>query len=359
MNTPIKYQPTFEQPMPDEAEVVADLTQSLHKIAQTTFEDSGHALRGVHAKSHGLIRGELTVNGNLSNALAQGIFAKPSTYPVIIRLSTSPGDLLDDDVSTPRGFAMKVVGVEGDRLPGSEGAVTQDFLMVNGPAFLKPDAKSFARSLKQLAATTDKAEGLKKVLSAVLRGTEKVIESVGGESATLKSMGGHPETNILGETFFTQTPFLYGPYMAKFSIAPVSANLLALKDAKVDLKDKPNGLRDAVIDFFGANEAEWELRVQLCTDIEKMPIEDASVVWPEELSPFIAVGRIKVSKQQAWDAAESTRREDGLAFSPWRGIAAHRPLGSVNRARRATYQASADFRGTHNRCPVQEPQRAR
>lgn len=355
MIAPLKYDPSYETVTDDEPATEQDLVQTLQRISATTFADSGHALRSVHAKSHGLLRGEMTVNGGLPAVFAQGIFANPVTFPVVIRLSTSPGDLLDDDVSTPRGFALKVIGVEGSRLPGSEGETTQDFLMVNGPAFLKPDAKSFAGSLKQLAATTDKAEGLKKVLSAVLRGTEKLVEAVGGESLTLKSLGGHPLTHILGETFYTQTPFLYGQYMAKLSIAPVSANMKALKGARVDLKDHPDGLRDAVVSFFNLEEAQWELRVQLCRDIGQMPIEDASQRWSEDLSPYVAVAQIRVARQQAWIANDSTKQEDGLSFSPWHGIAAHRPLGSVNRARRQTYLASAQFRGTHNRCPMHEP----
>jgi hypothetical protein len=55
-----------------------------------------------------------------------------------MRLSTTPGDILPDDVSTPRAMAIKIIGVEGERLPGTEGDVTQDFVMVNGPAFNKP-----------------------------------------------------------------------------------------------------------------------------------------------------------------------------------------------------------------------------
>jgi hypothetical protein len=37
-----------------------------------------------------------------------------------MRFSTSPGDLLPDSVSTPRGLALKIFGVTGERLPGSE-----------------------------------------------------------------------------------------------------------------------------------------------------------------------------------------------------------------------------------------------
>ena len=61
--------------------------------------------------------------------------------------------------------------------------------MVNGPVFTAPNAKAFLKSLKLLAKTTDRAEWAKKALSAVLRGTERVLEAVGGGSATLQTMG--------------------------------------------------------------------------------------------------------------------------------------------------------------------------
>ena len=122
-----------------------------------------------------------------------------------------------------------------------------------------------------------------------MRGVESVVESVGGESPTLRSLGGHPPTHILGETYYTQVPLLYGLYMAKLSIAPVLSELRALTCAPVDVNDKPNGLREAVVDFFRTNGREWEVRAQLCTDLEAMPIEDASVRWPEDQSPYVPV----------------------------------------------------------------------
>jgi hypothetical protein len=274
---------------------------------------------------------------------------------VAIRMSTTPGDVLDDRVSTPRGMALKVIGVPGARLPGSEGATTQDFLLVNGPAFLAPTAKKFLGSLKLLASTTDRIPRLKRAFSALLRGTEKLIEAVGGESGTIKGLGGHPETNPLGETYFSQVPFLYGLHMAKWQIAPVSPALQQLKNAPVDLDDRPDGIRQAVAEHFTTQGAEWELRVQLCTDLDAMPIEDATVPWPEDQSPFVAVARITVAPQDSWSTARSGAMDDGLAFSPWHGLAAHRPLGSINRVRRAAYEGSAGARSPRGRCPIHEP----
>ena len=356
--TPVRFDPSQERAEKDEAKTTAELIETLRHIAEKTFADSGHALRAVHAKSHGVVRGELQVLEGLPAHLAQGLFATPKRYPVVMRLSTSPGDILDDRISTPRGLGLKVIGVDGARLPDSQGDTTQDFVMVNGPAFLVPGPKKFLGNLKLLAATTDKAEGLKRVLSAALQGTEKALEAVGGKSTTLIALGGHPKTNPLGETYFSQAPILYGDYMAKVSVAPVSAELVALKDAPVDLHDKPDGLRQAVSDFFAGHAGEWEVRVQLCTDLEVMPIEDASVEWLQDKSPYIAVARIRVPAQPSTAADGGQAVDDRLAFSPWHGLAAHRPLGAINRVRKAVYDSSRDFRAANNRCPIHEPRSA-
>ena len=352
---PIPYSPSVEVPEEDEEKTTDDLIEQMTKIQETVYKDGGHALRSVHAKSHGLLNATLIVSEGLPFALAQGVFARPGRYPVVMRYSAIPGDPLDDDVSTPRGLSIKILGVEGTRLPGSEGATTQDFVMVNGPAFSAKNAKKFLGNVKMLAATTDKAEGAKKALSSVFQVIEKGIEAVGGKSATLIALGGHPETNVLGETYYTQVPMRYGDYIAKLSVAPSTAALKALTDAKVDLTDKPNGLRDAVVDFFATQGGEWDVRIQLCTDLEAMPIEDASVVWPEEQSPYVTVARLVAEPQTAWTQARSTVVDDGLSFSPWHGVMAHQPLGNVMRTRKRSYEASVAFRASHGGPTVAEP----
>jgi hypothetical protein len=150
----------------------------------------------------------------------------------------------------------------------------------------------------------------------VLRGAEVALEAVGGESGTLKSLGGHPETHILGETFYTAVPFFHGLYCAKLCVAPVSPGLTALTDAPLDVNGKANGLRDAVNEFVANNDAAWEVRVQLATDIEKIPIEDASVQWPEDASPYVTVARIRAAPQAAWSEARSAAIDDCMAFCP-------------------------------------------
>lgn len=352
---PLPYRSDIERRELSEDHLAHALRWMMRDIQRTTLRHYGHSTRGIHSKSHGLIEGQLEVLGNLPPELAQGLFAKPRGYPVVMRLSINRGDIIDDDISVPRGLALKVVGIEGERLRGSEGNVTQDFLFVNQPAFTEPNLKVFVRNIAFVDATTDTGLAWKKVFGAALRPVVAGIRGLGGRAWTLTTMGGHPLTHPLGDIYYSQVPFRYGDFVAKFSLAPVSPELGALRDRQVDLRGKPNGLREALIDFFRVTGGVWELRAQLRTDARAMPIEDASVVWPAEKSPYRTVARLTVPPQPAWSEERARQVDDGLTFNPWNGLKAHQPLGAINRVRREAYPESAAFRARHNGCPIREP----
>jgi hypothetical protein len=352
---PIRYDATVETPDTDEAQTNQGLIDTITQIQSKVYGDSSHAARGVHAKGHGILIGELRILENLPPVLAQGLFARAGTYPIVMRFSTIPGDVLDDGVSVPRGLAIKVVGVPGARAPGSEGEVTQDFVLANGPVFAKAHPKDFLHTLKLLASSTDKAPGLKKALSVVMRGTEKALEAVGAQSSTVMTLGGYPAVHPLGDEFYSQTPILYGDYMAKVAAKPFSPELRALTKAPLDLKDRPNAIRESIVDHFRTGWGEWELQVQLCTDLKAMPIEDTAVQWPEDQSPYLAVARISIPAQDAWSADRVALVEERMAFTPWHALAAHRPLGAMNRVRKTVYEHAARFRAQHNRAETVEP----
>jgi catalase len=325
-------------------------------IAERTFADGGHPIRPVHAKSHGILEGYFEVDAGLPAELAQGLFAKSGRYPLVMRYSTIPGDILDDSVSVPRGLAIKVVGVEGERLEGSERDVTQDFVFNNGPAFGTPTPKRFHARVRLLALTTDRFEWLKKALSVVMRQLQWIIVALTGRTnSTVATLGGHPQTHILGDTFYSQAALRFGDFIAKIAVAPISPELAALKLAPLDVSGRPYGLREAVVAFFKKNGGTWEVRVQLCTDLALMPIEDASAVWPEDMSPYRPIGRIRVEPQIAWSETRASAVDDGMSFSPWHGLAAHRPLGGIMRARREVYERAARLRAEQNGRVIEEP----
>ena len=155
-----RYRDDLEIIEKDEPETARALAETMMSIAYKTYGDGGHAIRTVHAKSHGLLEAEVEVYPNLPVPLAQGLFARPGRYRAVVRLSTTPGDILHDSVSTPRGFALKVLDVDGERLNPEEASRSQDFVMANGKQFNAPSAKAFLKNLKLLASSTDRAEGI-------------------------------------------------------------------------------------------------------------------------------------------------------------------------------------------------------
>ncbi|KAB0680390.1 catalase family protein [Aureimonas leprariae] len=354
VGVPVRYSPAVEDVRPGEGETVRHLNETFDTILETTANDYGHAVRSVHAKAHGILEGTLDIAEGLPPELAQGLFAKPGRHRVYLRISTNAGDILPDAISLPRGVALKVLDVEGERLLGAEGGA-QDFVMVNGPVFQTKTADQFLGNLKLLAGTTDRLEGTKKVMSAVLRGVNTALGAVGIESSKLQSLGGAPNVDPLGETYYSVTPFRYGDYIAKFSLAPASPELKALSGKTIDAGGRPDAIRETVQAEMQGITAVWDLRVQLCRDLDKQPVEDPTVEWKEDEAPFQTVATVTVAMQDSWDEARVQAVNEEMRFSIWTGLAAHQPLGNINRARRDTYRHSAEFRQRFNRCPIHEP----
>jgi len=352
--SPVRYTPAVEEIQPDEGETIQGLNDTFDTILETTAKEDGHAVRSVHAKAHGILEGRMVIAENLPPELAQGLFAKLGEHKVVMRISTNAGDILPDAISLPRGLALKVLDVEGERLPGAQGT-TQDFIMVNGPVFQAKTADKFLGNLKMLASTTNRLEGVKEAVSTVARGLNKALSAVGIESTKLQSLGGAPNVDPLGETYYSVTPFRYGDHIAKFSVAPVAPALLARKGQEIDATDRPDAIRETVQSEMLGIDGVWEFRVQLCRDLEKQPVEDPTVQWDEEEAPFRTVATITVPRQDSWDAARVQAVNEEMHFMIWTGLAAHQPLGNINRARREAYQHSARFRERFNRCPIHEP----
>ncbi len=131
----VPYSDSTETIPPDEDRTIQEVIASLARVSRTLATRYHHAVRPSHGKSHALLKGTLTVLGGLPESLAQGLFAVPRTYDLLARLSIEPGELLADTIHTPRGIALKVIGVPGSMLSGHEDEVTQDFLLSSGRRF--------------------------------------------------------------------------------------------------------------------------------------------------------------------------------------------------------------------------------
>ena len=351
----VRYSDDVEQREADEDHIINEIIASMQREGRVTRERYGRAIRTSHAKSHGLVTGELRVLDGLPPELRQGLFSEPRTYPVIVRLSHVPGEFLDDRrVSTPRGMAIKVLDVEGEMLPDHRGEVTQDFVLDTGKVFPSPGLKTFLATIQALETVTPAPEALKSAVSFASRALNATLNAVGGDSANLDFFG-HPPWHPLAEAYYSQAPIRYGDYIAKLSVRPVSPGLKALEGEKLDVSKDENALRTAVVEFFHSNPAEFEVGVQLCTNLDRMPVDNANMEWPEDESPYRPVARLSLPAQDAYSPERQTYVEEVLAFCPAHSLAAHRPLGSIMRARMRAYEVLGKARRRENSRPIREP----
>ncbi|OUJ70471.1 catalase family protein [Hymenobacter crusticola] len=353
--TYVRYGDGVEETQPNEEQLIDETVASMGRLNRFMFEKHRHAIRDAHAKSHGVLRGELHIYPNLPEHLAQGLFAQARTYPVIIRLSSAPGAIGSDKQSTFKGMAVKVIGVEGEKfLPDQVDEVTQDFLLVSDPVIPTGDIKSYHDMQLKLEKLAHTPEAFQEALSTVSRVANKALNAVGLNPQISPLGPGHPHYHLLGETYHSMGAFRYGDYVAKISAAPHSANVQALVGQEVEVSDDSTW-RDIVVDFFRSQGAEYELRAQLCTDLKNMPVEDASVEWPAEQSPYQPIGKLVIPAQEAYSPARRVFADDVLSFNPFHCLPAHRPLGSINRARVKAYEASTAYRHHMNAQPRREP----
>ncbi len=358
----LPYSPSVEQPAPDEHVVFDELSRTMQHITRTMAARYRNAYRPVHAKSHGLLVGTLTVLPSLPDHLAQGLFAKADSHPVLMRFSTNPGDLLADNVSSPRGLAVKVLGVEGEMVPNHAGETTQDFVCVDADRFGAPDPAGFLKQIKLFDKNLNVSEGAKHVVSVTARAINATIGVVGLHSATLEGIGA-PAVHILGESFTTVTPLRYGRYVAKLGFAPASESLRKLTGESVDLGDDYNALEELIKKFFRHETAVWDVKVQLALSpnpeadekSNKFPIEDASKEWPKDDSPWQTVAQITVAPQDTYSDARELFFDNQISFSPWHALAAHQPLGGIMRSRLKAYEEAAKYRAQRNQHPHVEP----
>jgi hypothetical protein len=342
----LPYADTIETHEKNEQETIDGIVKGMTQESTVVEKREHHAVRASHAKSSACVTGEITIAAGLPPELAQGLFARAGTYPVAVRFAQGPGETLGDRVSTHRGMAIKVFGVEGEKLAGHD-ADTQDFVFATGPTFPSGTASGFLRDAKQIGAATPAPEGLKSAVSSLARNLNKVLNAIGTELPKADFFG-HPYSHPLGDAYFSQAPVRYGDYVAKLAAFPASVAQDQLRDWQLDPHQDEDGFRHAAVDFFAENDVIFELRAQLWTNAKTQPIEDASVEWSMDESEYRTVATIRLPCQAAYGPDRVRYFDEVMTFRPAHSLASHRPLGSVMRARLQVYAALSDFRHREN-----------
>jgi len=163
--------------------------------------------------------------------------------------------------------------------------------------------------------------------------------------------------NLLLSTYWTMGAVRHGDYIAKVRFAPVPAFADKVVQRDLDLESAAEVFRPALIAELRERPYEFDIQVQLCADLVQMPVEDLTVEWREQLSPFVTVAKLRLPRQDISDD-DNLAKMDALSFTPWRVTAEHAPLGNIMRVRKEVYRRSSILRHKLNQQERSEPHSA-
>ncbi|MCE5363568.1 catalase family protein [Pseudomonas anguilliseptica] len=337
----------FSGPVASEEQIPADeaaLTQGIIEDAIRVVEqhrDNTRVLRDAHAKAHGCVKAEVTVNADLDSSLQRGVLSEPGkTWQAWMRLSNGNAYPQFDRARDARGMAIKLLDVAGEKLTHSpQHALEQDFVMFNHPAFFVRDVAEYKSNF---AAQADGKKAMAFFTSWDPRSWE-----IRHLIIALKTLSPAPESPV-ATTYNSIAPFKLGEHNIKYRVIPQpeACPQYQLPEQNQDL---PNFLRNALYQQLSLDRvpACFALQVQRQNPDYYMPIEDPSVEWSEAISPFETVATIKVPAQD-FDSREQNLFCDNLSFNPWHALPEHRPIGGINRLRKAVYEAVSIYRLERN-----------
>ena len=304
-------------------QMVAEMSQ---RIAAITLAEAKNGIvpRFNQPKTVGCVAAEFRVHEDIPDDLKKGLFSQPAAYPAMLRFANATNR--DDSKKDIRGLSIKVSNVKGPILWGQPGI--QDFVLNSFPALFvatPEEFQSFIRARqedKKLRFFFNPFDPHLKSLWIVFKARKKHISP-------------------LDIRYWSTVPYALGEssdQVVKYSITPCS-------DHKTTMVVQPgdNQLRAAIKSHLQKGAACFYFGVQLQTDPDTMPIEDATVTWDEEASPFRTVATISI-KNQDFDNPAALADCEKISFNPWQGLAAHKPLGRMNAARQQVYENAAKLR---------------
>lgn len=325
---------------PDEEKSLDDIIDLMAEQMRGHFKP-GKYERGGNTKTHGIVRATVTIRDDLPEHCKVGVFAKPKTFQAYVRFS-GPGPDVPSDIRDV-GFtsmAVKLMGVEGEKLLEEE-KYTQDFITICTPTFVTPNTRENAKL--QYWSLLDMP------IYYFLNPKDSHLRDF-----MMQSLWNETQYNPLGQRHWSCVPYLLGEGQAMmYSFVPktkVERKIPGAPFGKIPF----NYLRDNMIKTLAKKDVEFDLMIQLQTDSHRMPIETATVRWPEKLSPFIPAATVHIP-QQKFDSKRQFDFAKQLKMNPWHCLAEHRPLGNQSRARLRMYQTLANFRQEMNKTQHIEP----
>lgn len=292
--------------------------------------------RAVFLKQHGCAYGEMVVEGGLPDDLRVGVLAG-DRYPVWMRFSSDvpPGY---PDAGTTVGVGLKLFGVPGHKLLEPD-ALTQDFVFQNFDVFFVPDARAMCEFTYAGVAEHDYGSYL-----AQHPKTKQILADMSRQVGSVTAI-----------EYWSVLPSAFGrDRYVKYKLEPV----LDAPPPEPPANPTPGYLAADLAARLASGGLSFRFLVQLRTEPDAMPLDDATVRWEETVSRPVHVATVHLPPQDVGAPGQGDFGEN-LSFTAWHSLDDHAPVGSLQDARRVVYEASAALRRTANGVPLVEPRSPR
>jgi hypothetical protein len=306
-----------------EAELLQTYAEQIVAVQDDNLRgEAGAPRRGFHAKQVAGIEGaRFVVAGDVPAELRCPLLQPGSEHAATVRFSNGSGLVQSDRDPDLRGIGVRV------HLPGGP----QDLLCTNTPASHARDAAQF------MAAAVAMAGGRK------VRAFPRLVKRVGtGEALRItsffRSAIARAVTSMAEQSFWSRAPFAIGDRAVRMKLESTAA---PDPDAQMPASD---GLSEELATRLRAGELRWRLLLLPFVDEATTPIEDGAVAWPEDGAVPVAELVLPTMDLSSQAAVEAAARVDALYLNPWNEAGGLHPIGSLNRARKPVYEASANHR---------------
>lgn len=300
--------------------------------------------RPVFLRTHGIIKGNITIQEDLPKDYRHGMFKKGGDFPVYVRYSSDLADGRPDWLSTI-GIGIKVFGIPGEKKVSDDGADTADLLLQNVPFFFVDNASDMCNFTKA------SLEGW---------GDDWVQQHAPKTNELLDKMA-KPIHSVLETQLWSVVPFMLGSdNYCKYILRPGTSTFAG----EVDIND-PDFMGKDLAARLAAGPVTLDILIQKRPDAaqygeayieQHFPLDRATVVWDETVAVPLKVATIHLPQQDII-IDEQEIYGDWLSFNIGRVPLENQPVGSVAEARMSVYQTSANYRREMNKQPVTEPKK--
>jgi hypothetical protein len=266
----------------------------------------------------------------LGARLARGIYARPMTYPAVVRFANSDPNVSSDCKADVRSLSFSIDLAPAGVAVGGANAARQDYSMQSATTLPINDAPAFLGLMKVLTASNP-AKG-----AWELPWRDKLAFA---RTTILAQLQVHQPIKAYQQLrYWSNVPFRHGAAdVVKYSATPRPGN-----PARALPRNNPNALRDELVRHLNedAQMSSFDFALQFL-DAARMTywgkhrdaafwIENASVEWNEMQAPFHTVARLTLlpKSQLPADVGEAVYFDVTGNSTP-----DSTPLGSINRAR--------------------------